>query len=167
MAKEAFPPAGNFSGQTPVRESVCVCGVCARRACIFPSARSPAPGPWCFPVCLTGRLGDCTSVSLEWGGQHLQAARFLRPLPSPGGGSFSRVLLGSCSLGVLGSPPAQQLSGTEETAVKVREGSAGRGFTSAPVCQGLPPSQVERESGKHREMTLYISSLSPQTLEGY
>lgn len=68
-------------------------------------------------------------------------------------------------MGVLGSPPAQQLSGAEETAVKVREGSAGRGFTSAPVCQGLAPSQVGRESGKHKR-TDTVHQLSQSTDTG-
>lgn len=70
------------------RETVCVsvCVVCARAR-----AFSLLPGPQLqdlvfssLSVCLSGRLGDCTSVSLEWGGLRLQGAAFLRPLPSPG-----------------------------------------------------------------------------------
>lgn len=63
-----------------------VCVVCARAR-----AFSLLPGPQLqdlvfssLSVCLSGRLGDCTSVSLEWGGLRLQGAAFLRPLPSPG-----------------------------------------------------------------------------------
>lgn len=71
-------------------ETVCVsvCVVCARARVHFPFSPVPSSRTWCFPVCLSvclsGRLGDCTSVSLEWGGLRLQGAAFLRPLPSPG-----------------------------------------------------------------------------------
>lgn len=112
---------------------------------------------WAAPI--------CTSVSWVRGGPHLQGAGLRRTSPTPVEEKrFSRGPLRSCSLSVSWSPPAQWLSRMEETAVKVREASAGGGLASALVGQGLPPRLSGRKGGNTENSdTVYLLPQSTDT----